>query len=81
MTQKQEAAISWLKLLAPLAFFLFSLAVWGGRLENRVDNEIVQRQKDYNSVEYIRRQNEMILQEIQVLNTNVEWLKTRCGTY
>jgi len=78
MTQNQESVTSWLKLLAPLVFFLFSLAVWGGRLENRVDTEIEQRQKDYNSVEYIRRQNEKILQEIQALNTNVDWLKTRC---
>jgi len=78
MTQNQETVTSWLKLLAPLVFFLFSLAVWGGRLENRVDTEIEQRQKDYNSVEYIRRQNEKILQEIQALNTNVDWLKTRC---
>ena len=78
MTQKQEAVTSWLKLLAPLVFFLFSLAVWGGRLEVKLDTEIEQRQKDYNSVEYIRRQNERILQEIQALNTNVEWLKTRC---
>lgn len=80
MTQRHEVAISWLKLFTPLVIFLLSLAVWGARLEDRVNNEIVQRQKDYNSVEYIRRQNEKILQQIQALNTNVEWLKTRCGT-
>ena len=79
MTRKQEAVTSWLKLLAPLVFFLFSLAVWGGRLENKVDTEIIQRQKDYNSVEYIRRQNEQILQEVRGLKTNIEWLKTRCA--
>jgi len=78
MTQNQESVTSWLKFLTPLIFFLFSLAVWGGRLETRIGTEIEQRQKDYNSVEYIRRQNEKILQEIQALNTNVDWLKTRC---
>ena len=78
MTQNQESVTSWLKFLTPLIFFLFSLAVWGGRLETRIGTEIEQRQKDYDSVEYIRRQNEKILQEIQALNTNVDWLKTRC---
>jgi len=78
VTQNQESVTSWLKFLTPLIFFLFSLAVWGGRLETRIGTEIEQRQKDYNSVEYIRRQNEKILQEIQALNTNVDWLKTRC---
>ena len=54
MTQNQESVTSWLKFLTPLIFFLFSIAVWGGRLETRIGTEIEQRQKDYDSVEYIR---------------------------
>jgi len=77
MTRKQDGALSWLKLLAPLAFFLFSLAVWGGRLENKLETEIIHRQQDYNTMEYIRRQNEQVLLEVRELKTDVKWLRER----
>jgi len=75
MNLPKNGTLAWIKLLVPFFLLAISFAAWCGRLEARLTNEMELRHNTDQGIEYVRRQNVQILQEIAGVKAHLEHLK------